>query len=110
MAIDVFSENVLSFREAAKLLPKKPGTKGMNISTLHRWALRGLRSKDGEQVRLETVKVGGTTCTSKEALQRFFDRLSADEIIVPPPVVTSRSRQRECEKAEEYLRKEGVLN
>ena len=103
MAIDVFSENVISFSEASKVLPKKPGTKGLNISTLHRWALRGLRSKDGNRVRLETIKVGGTTCTSKEALQRFFERLSGDETVVTPPTITSRSRLRAIEAAEREM-------
>lgn len=103
MAIDVFSENVISFSEASKVLPKKPGTKGLNVSTLHRWALRGLRSKDGNRVLLETIKVGGTTCTSKEALQRFFERLSGDETVVTPPTITSRSRLRAIEAAEREM-------
>ena len=36
------------------------------------WARNGIRG-----VRIETIRVGGTLCTSLEALQRFFDRLSA---------------------------------
>ena len=41
----------------------EPGTKG------------GLRSRDGMEVHLETVQVGGTKCIRLEAIQSFFDGL-----------------------------------
>jgi hypothetical protein len=63
-------------------------------------------------VRLETVKMGGTACTSLEALQRFFDRLSGDTTVVTPPTPTMRQRNKERERriraAEEELRKYGI--
>lgn len=46
----------------------------MNRATLHRWATDGLKG-----VRLEVIRIGGTTCTSKSALQRFFNALTAIE-------------------------------
>jgi hypothetical protein len=42
------------------------------VSTLYRWSTVGLRG-----VRLETIQVGGTRCTSVQALRRFFERLSS---------------------------------
>lgn len=103
MAIDVFSETVLALSEAAKLLPRvRPGSE-VHVSTLYRWTMRGCRSQDGVMVRLETVKVGGTTCTGKEAFQRFFDRLSGDATVVTPLTPTRRQRLRQIEAAEKRV-------
>ncbi|MCH7727048.1 MAG: DUF1580 domain-containing protein [Planctomycetes bacterium] len=70
MAISI-DEGLLPLAEAAKILPRRRGRK-VATSTLYRWAKRGLRG-----VCLEVVQVGGTTCTSRSALQRFFNRLTA---------------------------------
>ena len=108
MAIDVFAEKVLSLKEAISLLPKSPRNKTLNICTMYRWILRGLRSKDGMVVRLEVIKIGGTTCTSQEALQRFFDRLPGNQSVVTPPTQTQRQRLRRIKQAEEELRRAGI--
>src|SRR4051812_7397319 len=71
MSVDWTTETVLSLTEAASRLPRRRGSKKPHVATLYRWAQRGLRG-----VRLETIQVGGTLCTSSEALQRFFNRLS----------------------------------
>ena len=78
MAIDPAAETLRSFAEAARRLP--PLRKGRPVSptTVWRWATRGVRSRSGVTVRLETLKVGGTCCTSDEALARFFRVLSTD--------------------------------
>ena len=52
-------------------------------ATLWRWSSHGLRG-----VRLETVRVGGTTCTSTEALSRFFAALSGESPPETAPVPT----------------------
>ena len=44
---------------------------GRCVDTIYRWATKGMRG-----FRLETIRIGGTLCTSHEALQRFFDRLT----------------------------------
>jgi len=108
MAIDVFTERVVTLREAIALLPNGPHNKKLHVSTLYRWCFGGLRSSDDEVVRLEIVKIGGTTCTSQEALQRFFDRLSGKTAVVTPPTPHERKRLREIEMAEEILRKAGI--
>jgi hypothetical protein len=71
MAIDFTKENVISLTEACKLLPQRRGGKRPHISTLYRWSSSGYRN-----VVLETIRVSGTLCTSSEALQRFFDRMT----------------------------------
>jgi hypothetical protein len=66
------NETLLTLTAATKLIPPRRGAKRTNVSTLYRWAQRGLRG-----VKLETVQVGGTRMTTKEALSRFFNDLRA---------------------------------
>ena len=66
------TENVVTLLRAAKSLPELRRGRRPHVSTLYRWASAGVRG-----VRLETMRVGGTLCTSLEALQRFCERLSA---------------------------------
>ena len=83
MAISFEHERVLTLAEATRVLPRRHG-KTVHLATLYRWHSRGLRG-----VRLETIRIGGRLCTSWEALQRFFERLSTGE--VPPPTKPSRA-------------------
>jgi len=106
MAIDVFQEEVVSFAEAAKRLPRIRNGKKIHLSTLFRWAQAGKIASDGMRVRLETIQVGGTRCTSLEALQRFFDRLTGEVEVVTPPSATRRDWLRRQKEAEAYLEKE----
>jgi hypothetical protein len=69
--IDSGSETLLSLAQAADELPRRRRGRKTHISTLFRWSTVGCRG-----VVLETLQVGGTRCTSREALQRFFERLS----------------------------------
>src|SRR5690349_8704587 len=65
--INLATEKVVTMTRATNHLPERRGGKKPHPSTLYRWA------KDG----LETIRVGGTLCTSVEALQRYCERLSA---------------------------------
>jgi hypothetical protein len=76
MAIDALTETLRSFAEAAQRLPALRGGKPVNPSTLWRWTTRGVRARHGVLVRLETIKLGGTCCTSDQALVRFFQALT----------------------------------
>ncbi len=71
--LDATTEELLSLTEAARLVPRRRGGKGAHVATLYRWAKDGLRG-----VVLQTLQVGGTRCTSREALQRFFERLTEE--------------------------------
>jgi hypothetical protein len=88
MDIDPFSETPISFAEAARRLPRLRNGRPVSPATLWRWASHGLRG-----VRLETVRVGGTCCTSLEALRRFFERigLSAGDRPSAPQLSTRRA-------------------
>jgi hypothetical protein len=78
MPIDPATETLRSFVEAARRLPTLRKGKPVNPATIWRWATRGVRTRGGITVRLEILKLGGTCCTSDEALARFFQTLSAD--------------------------------
>ena len=85
--IDIAKERPLTFGQASKVLPRRRNDRNVHTSTLYRW-------KDGLRgVRLETIQVGGTLCTSLEALQRFFDRLTDGGREPPREVHRSAARE-----------------
>lgn len=99
--IDI-DESLVPLREAPKLLPTRNG-KRLHISTLFRWVQRGV---DG--VKLEVLRIGGTTYTSREALQRFAEartRPSAREATLPQGPADARRR---LERAEARARAHGL--
>ena len=74
--IDLANETVVSLTEAVNHLPRRRGGKKPHPSTLYRWSKSGL----------ETIRVGGTLCTSIQALQRFCERMTArDQAVRPAP-------------------------
>lgn len=74
--IDIKFEKLITLVEATKFVPRRRRGRKPHVSTLYRWASpRGHRG-----VRLETIRVGGSLCTSAESLQRFFDRLTSADI------------------------------
>jgi len=99
--IDLEIENVMSLANAAKTLPRRRQGKKPHVSTLFRWASRGVRG-----VRLETIRVGGTICTSTEALQRFCNALTEPDW--PPPGRTNRQRQAAIDRANRELDEAGI--
>ena len=105
----LLGENCLSLAEAARKLPRIRGSKPPHPSTLFRWATQGRKAKSGEIVRLEITRVGGTNCTSEEALARFFDRLNG----VKPTDVAEKPRQtsleKQAEQAKRILRRRGLI-
>lgn len=70
--IDLASDQILTLQQAARRLPRRRRGRPVHPATIYRWAHVGLRG-----VRLEVIRMGGVTCTSTEALQRFFDQLTA---------------------------------
>lgn len=111
------TETLVSLTEAAKGLPRRRAGKKPHISCLYRWSTAGCRG-----VVLETIQVGGTRCTSEEALARFLRRLTdpaqhgaaQDDPAQDGPAQhetlrqRSRRRQREIARAESYLDREGL--
>jgi hypothetical protein len=103
--VSLVSEILVSLLEASKSLPRRRAGKRPNIATLYRWTNEGVRG-----IRLEFLQVGGTRCTSKEALQRFFDALTAQaepHPVASPPRQT-RQRRQQIEAAERRLATAGI--
>jgi len=99
--IDISTETVVSLSEATRHLPRRRG-KWPHVSCLYRWTQRGCKG-----IRLETIQIGGTRCTSVEALQRFFEALTAPTAPAAP-TTTSRARQRSIAQAEADLADAGI--
>ncbi len=103
--IDISTETVISPADATKHLPRRRAGKKPNIATIYRWMQIGVRG-----IRLESIMIGGTRCTSLEALQRFFDTLTAQAEGQPvqQPQRLTKSRRKQIEAAERRLAKAGV--
>lgn len=99
--IDIQNEQVVSLTDASKHLPRRRAGKRPHVATLYRWVARGVQG-----VRLESIQVGGTLCTSLEALQRFCERCTDPSSRLPSS--TPKSRQREIKKAERDLDAAGI--
>ena len=107
--IDIKAEEVLPLARAAKLpcFRHRRGGKPIAVQTLWRWSINGLRG-----IVLETILIGGTRVTSVEALQRFFEALTAeaDGRQQPdlPSVKQTASRRKQIKTAELRLRRAGI--
>jgi hypothetical protein len=106
--IDSQTESIITLAQAADQLPKRRRGRKTHISTLYRWATAGCRG-----IVLETLQVGACRCTSLQALQRFFERLSASVHVgaVPGPGVKCRTlaqRRRASDEAGRKLAETGA--
>lgn len=104
--IDLDCEALITLADAAKLVPTRRGGRPCNVSCVYRWTLQGLKG-----VRLEFIQAGGTRCTSREALARFFQRLTAAHggaVQGAVKVPTPRKRRRAAEKADAELQRAGI--
>ena len=83
--IDLTQETLLTIPQAARLIPSGGKAGHIHLSTLWRWILKGTGAR-----KLESIKVGGRTFTSAEALQRFAEAREKPE---PEAVSPSRTSQ-----------------
>lgn len=72
MAIDPLAEDLVTMREATKLYPKNGNGKPPHVSQVYRHSSAGLRG-----ITLEWLQCGATRCTSRQAIARFFRKLTA---------------------------------
>ncbi len=98
--IDPLTETPISLAEAAAIVPRRRGGKRCNVATLYRWTAVGVRGE-----RLESFQCGGTRCTSREALSRFFSKLTAaaDAAMQPITPVLPAYRERQVAAAERAM-------
>lgn len=101
--IDPNTEYLISLTEAAGHLPRRRAGKRAHVSCIYRWTTAGCRG-----VILESVQVGGTHCTSREALARFFRRLTQGDAADLPAIRSVAQRQRAADRAMRELDRAGV--
>ena len=93
--ISIVNENLIPMNKVGDYCPPRRAGKRVHLTTALRWAQAGCRTVDGERVKLETIRIGASTCTSVEALQRFFNRLSG----VQASPLSERPKQEAIERA-----------
>lgn len=77
--IDAHNEALLQLREIGANLPRPASVPAPHRITVQRWISRGIRG-----VKLETVRIGGSVYTSREALARFIERTNSVAIAAEP--------------------------
>jgi hypothetical protein len=99
--IDMQNETIIPLHRARKL-PWLKGRSGgqLDIGTIRRWALRGVRG-----VKLETLRIGGSVCTSEQAVVRFVERLSNPDA----PHLPSHQHRRAATDADRRLDAAGIV-
>jgi hypothetical protein len=105
--IDLASEQLLSFGEACRYIPAFRGSRGTAPSTIWRWAFKGVKTTAGELVRLEVLRLGGRWVTSRQALQRFAERLTPANTQPQPIPRSPTARRRDSERADAECSKAG---
>ena len=106
MAIAIHDEQIITLSEAARLPCFRPRRRGKKpcLQTLYRWVSR----RGSRGVVLESVQIGGTTCTSMEAITRWCERLTASRNGEPMPVRSTKQREREIARADMELAAAGI--
>ena len=107
--INLATENKIPLAVAASETPPGRNGKKTHLSTILRWILQGAKAPDGSRIRLEGIRLGGRWLTSREALQRFAERLTphfggGDR---PAPRGPTK-RHRDSERAAAELKQLGV--
>lgn len=104
--IDLEADELLTLAQAArlKLWPRRRMNKRPHLATLYRWATRGVGG-----VRLATVDVGSTRCTTDAACRQFIIDVSRARQgqAVPAPELP-RLTNRRAERAASRLEQEGL--
>lgn len=99
IAID--QEDLVLLSEVPKILPKRNG-KAVHLSACYRWMRSGLSG-----IRLETVLVGGQRFTSREALNRFWHRVTAVRDGIPVENAIIATSRPGAKQASDELEKAG---
>lgn len=98
--IDVNTESLVLFSAPRDYWPVQPTP---HISQLHRWRLKGLLSRAGVRVQIETLMIGGRRYTSKEAVSRYIAALNDGDVASFVPVTDPDRASQEAAHALEAL-------
>ncbi len=97
--IDLAAETLIPLRDVPRHLPTRSNGKRIHISACYRWMSRGVKG-----VVLESLRIGGSTYTSREALQRFAERLGAASNIASTGHSSLTKRQRQIDDGAQRIR------
>ncbi|QJW93151.1 hypothetical protein [Frigoriglobus tundricola] len=96
-------EKLFSPAAIAKQIPSHRDKAHLNGATVFRWIVRGVKTANGDVIRLEAVKLGSFWRTSLEAVERFSSKLTSASIQTdtpPAPLApTPKQRSRAAAKA-----------
>lgn len=102
--IDPLTEDIVTLTEAARSeCPHRRGGKPTHVSCLYRWTVSGCRG-----VTLESIQIGATRCTSRQALARFFEALTYAGSADRPTPRSPAKRQHAADQAIAALKAEGA--
>ncbi|HEY1376006.1 MAG TPA: DUF1580 domain-containing protein [Gemmataceae bacterium] len=108
--IDIHSETLIGFSDAARRFPACRQGRPVNPSTLWRWCRVGVRQPGGARLKLEFVRVGSRCLTSVQALDRFIAQQTANYTAETPAsaVRTPNQRHRAADRAGAELAAAGL--
>jgi hypothetical protein len=101
--IDPNTETLICLAQAAKHLPRRRGGRPVHVSCIYRWTTSGCKG-----VILESIQIGGTRCTSKESLSRFFQQLTQGHNPTHPTIYSPAKRAQAVARAERELDAAGI--
>jgi hypothetical protein len=79
-------ENLIALSETPAYISKLTGRKKQHVNTIYRWSQTGVAG-----VLLETLVIGDSRYTSKEALERFWaDSTAARNNRTPKPTINRK--------------------
>ena len=99
--IDIHQERIIPLSAVPRHLPKRTSGKKIHISAVYRWTSRGVRG-----IVLESIKIGGCTYTSLEALQRFSEHLTSKQPRIQSVHSVPISRKRQIDHAIDQVNNE----
>ena len=106
---DLTTEALIPLAAAARLVPPGRNGKRCHLSTILRWIMTGAKAPDGTVVKLEGLRIGGRWTTSRQAMQRFAERLTPRlDGPAPAGARTPARRGRASEQAAVELDKIGL--
>ncbi len=79
-AESLLDEELIPVQELPARLPPARSGRRLHRAAVWRWVTDGLKGPEGGRVRLEALRMGRRWVTSKQAVARFFRRLSGAEL------------------------------
>lgn len=77
--VTLLDEELIPVQDLPARLPPSRSGRRLHRAAVWRWVTDGLKGPDGGRVRLEALRMGRRWVTSKQAVARFFRRLSGAE-------------------------------